>query len=200
MKNMISPCKRFQISSYLYWVKPQCFQFFIVLGILALPVVVKSQMATDGTVGAAQTLIGPDYSITETLGTRSGNNLFHSFQTFNINTGESATFSGNASIETIISRVTGGGVSNIDGLLRSTINGADLYFLNPAGFLFGPNATIDLTGSFHVSSADYLLFENDEEFFSNPLNGGVLSTAAPEAFGFLDDGNGAINYRRKCSF
>ena len=76
--------------------------------------------------------------------------------------------------------------------MRSTIEGAALYFVNPAGVLFGPNATIDLTGAFHVSSANSLLFENNEPFLSTPLNSEVLSTAAPKAFGFLDDGNGAI--------
>ena len=53
---------------------------------------------------------------------------------------ESATFSGPDAIRNVISRVTGGDPSDINGTLRSTIQGADFYFLNPAGVMFGPNA------------------------------------------------------------
>ena len=54
----------------------------------------------------------------------------------------------------MISKVTGGARSDIDGTIRSTIPGADFYFINPPGILFGPNASLDLQGSFHVSTAD----------------------------------------------
>src|SRR2546426_62079 len=50
----------------------------------------------------------------------------------------------------------GGNVSQIDGLLKSEIAGANLYLLNPSGVMFGPNARLDVRGSFHVSTADYL--------------------------------------------
>ena len=40
----------------------------------------------------------------------------------------------------MISRVTGGEVSTIDGTLASTVGQADLYFLNPAGVLLGQKA------------------------------------------------------------
>ena len=104
--------------------------------------------------GAAGSLTGPDYAITADLGTQAGPNLFHSFSFFDINSGESATFSGPDSINNIFSRVTGGSASLIDGLLRSDIPAADLYLLNPAGVIFGPDASIDISGSFHVSTAD----------------------------------------------
>ena len=150
----------------------------------------KGQIATDATFGDAQTLnsIEGDYEINESLGKKSGDgsNLFLSFDEFNVNTGESATFTGSDSIQNVISRVTGGNVSNIDGLLRSTIGSADLYFLNPAGVIFGPNATLDLPGAFHVSTADFIEFGDDQLFYANPMESSVLSTAAPTAFGFLD--------------
>ena len=51
--------------------------------------------------------------------------------------------------------------------------------------MFGPNASLDLVGSFHVSTADYLRMGENEKFFVNPLENEVLSVAAPTAFGFL---------------
>jgi filamentous hemagglutinin family protein len=106
--------------------------------------------------GSAGTLSGPDYQITQDVGKLENGNLFHSFGRFNINSTESATFSGSAGIKNIISRVTGGQASTIDGVLRSTISGANVFFLNPAGIIFGENASLDVQGSFHASTADYL--------------------------------------------
>ena len=53
-----------------------------------------AEISTDGSVGPALSLNGPDYQVTADLGRQMGDNLFHSFSTFNINAGESATFSG----------------------------------------------------------------------------------------------------------
>jgi len=132
-------------------------------------------------------LEGPDIQITSDLGQIRGQNLFHSFSRFNIQTNESATFSGPASVENIISRVTGGNSSYINGRLQSTIDGADLYLLNPSGVMFGPGATLDIKGSFHTSTADYLRFSNDEIFHADLSKETILSVADPEAFGFLSD-------------
>ncbi|MCK4788606.1 MAG: filamentous hemagglutinin N-terminal domain-containing protein, partial [Desulfobacteraceae bacterium] len=127
------------------------------------------------------------YLITDNLGTQVGGNLFHSFGKFNVDTNESATFTGPNSINNIIGRVTGGTQSWIDGLLRSTIDGANLFLLNPAGMLFGPNATLDVKGSFHVSTADYLRFDDGERFYVNLAENSVLTVAPPQAFGFLSE-------------
>ncbi|ODS24428.1 hypothetical protein AB835_03780 [Candidatus Endobugula sertula] len=151
----------------------------------------QAQVVMDGSLGPSGSLVGPDFRVTADLGQQRGANLFHSFSQFNIGTGESATFSGSAAIANIISRVTGGDVSTIDGLLRSDISGANLFLLNPAGVLFGSNASLDVSGSLHISSADYLRFANNEQFMAVPQVGEVLSTAAPAAFGFLGS-DGAI--------
>ena len=154
---------------------------------------VFADIATDGTVGpAAQTLSGPHYAIGAELGQQAGNNLFHSFSEFSVDSSESATFSGPTNVENVISRVTGGSISTIDGILRSEISGADFYFVNPAGVLFGSDARLDVSGSFHVSTADYIKFGDDQRFYSEPLASEVLSVAAPAAFGFLDDTVGKI--------
>ncbi len=158
------------------------------LFIFSAAVPLHAQITLDGTVGTASkmALPGPDYDIRADYGQQAGANLFHSFQQFNIGTNESATFNGPASVQNIISRVTGGDTSRIDGLLRSAIDGADMYLLNPAGVMFGPNATLDVSGSFHVSTADYLRLGENERFYTEPLTGELLSSAAPAAFGFLD--------------
>ncbi len=149
----------------------------------------------DGTVGSAGKLDlpGPDYDIKAAFGKQSGANLFHSFEQFNLHKGESATFSGPDSVQNIISRVTGGNASWIDGRLASSIPNADLYFLNPAGVMFGANASLDLSGSFHVSTADYLRLGENERFYAMPQADELLSVAAPTAFGFLSDHPGGIS-------
>jgi large exoprotein involved in heme utilization and adhesion len=78
----------------------------------------KAEVTLDGTLGPAGSLAGPNFVVPDTVGQTVGPNLFHSFGLFNINTGESATFTGPAAIDNIISRVTGG-PSFIDGLLSS---------------------------------------------------------------------------------
>ncbi len=151
------------------------------------------EVATDGSLGPRQSLAGPDYDINADLGRIRGANLFHSFSEFDLSAGQSATFSGPDSITNIIGRVTGGTPSMIDGTLRSAISGADLFLLNPSGFLFGPNATLDVTGSFYAGTADYLRFSDNSRFSSTPASTEVLSAARPEAFGFLTPRPGDIS-------
>src|SRR4051812_23500211 len=153
---------------------------------------VQAQIVTDGSVGPKVSLSGSSVEIGATLGTRSGDNLFHSFEKFGIATGQTATFTGPSTIKNVISRVTGGEVSNIDGVLKSEVGQADLYFLNPAGVVFGPNVRVDVPGSFHVSTAHELRFADGVSFSALDKSGSGLTVAAPEAFGFLDRPPGHI--------
>ncbi len=148
-------------------------------------------IVTDGTAGPAMALTGPDFAITQDLGTRSGGNLFHSFSEFGVPTGGSATFSGDVGIGAVIARVTGGAASEIDGALRSTIPSADLFLLNPAGVLFGPNASLDLQGGLAISTGDQITFTDGSTLAATgPING--FSSAPPSAFGFLGASAGTI--------
>jgi filamentous hemagglutinin family protein len=110
----------------------------------------SAEIITDGTLGVQRDLPGPDFQIEANLGQQVGGNLFHSFQDFNLQSHESATFSGPDSINMIFSRITGGNPSQIDGTIRSTIPHAELFFLNPAGIVFGEQARLDVQGGFHV--------------------------------------------------
>jgi filamentous hemagglutinin family protein len=142
-------------------------------------------VSLDGSLGPRGPLTGPHYQLGAELGQIRGSNLFHSFGQFNVYTGESATFTGPHTIANILGRVTGGQPSSIDGLLWSEIAGANLFLLNPSGVLFGPNASLDVRGSFHVSTADYLRFADGAKFFANLGQESMLTVAPPAAFGFL---------------
>jgi filamentous hemagglutinin family protein len=156
--------------------------------VAALPAAVLAQIRTDGSLGrAATSLTGPKFLIPESLGKLSGNNLFHSFQTFNVQTGESAQFTTTTpGLANVISRVTGGSASQINGSLSlvAASGAPGFYFINPAGVTFGAGASVDVPGAFHVSTANYLQFA-DGRFNADPAAASTFSSAAPEAFGFL---------------
>ena len=163
-----------------------------VLLLQAVLTVSHAQISLDGSLGPRGPLTGPNYRIGADVGQIRGGNLFHSFGEFNVPTGGSATFTGPQTIANILSRVTGGQPSSIDGLLRSEIAGANLYLLNPSGVLFGPNASLDVSGSFHVSTADFLRLADGATFFANLGQESVLTVASPTAFGFLGNNPAAI--------
>ncbi len=169
------------------------FSLFVCFFLVSIPTPRSlAEITLDGTMGPGGSLAGPNYTIDEAVGSRKGPNLFHSFGKFSVMTGESATFTGDNSIANVIGRVTGGEQSFIDGLLRCTILDANLYLLNPQGFLFGPNAWLDVSGSFHASSADYMRLSDGSLFYADPAETSTLTTAPPAAFGFLGDTPGGI--------
>jgi len=148
---------------------------------------VKAEVTTDGSLGYGAALPGPHYQISAGWGQQHGGNLFHSFKDFNLQSHESATFFGPDTVQNIISRVTGGNPSNIDGRIRSQIPNADMYLLNPNGIMFGPNAKLDVQGSFYASTVDYFQFEDGKRFNAKNPNNSILTVASIESFGFLKD-------------
>ena len=137
-----------------------------------------------------------------TGGTRPGGgaNLFHSFGDFGVPTKHIANFLNETGLPTsnILGRVTGGDMSNVFGTIQTTDFGsANLFLMNPAGFLFGPNATVNVGGMVAFTSADYLKLTDNARFNTIP-NAAVdaLLTAMPVAsFGFLGSNPGAITVR-----
>jgi filamentous hemagglutinin family protein len=120
-------------------------------------------------------------------GTISGGNLFHSFQEFNVGEGRGAYFSNPEGINNILTRVRGENPSNIFGTL-GVLGNANLFLINPRGIQFGPNARLDVGGSFFASTADSLVFDNSFEFSaSNAIAPPLLTVNTPLGLRFRDN-------------
>jgi filamentous hemagglutinin family protein len=146
--------------------------------LFSLPVTAEV-VFTDG----VSTLTG-DITINDSQGVTQGSNLLHSFQTFNIQTGESVNFTGPDAINNIIARVTGNQSSEINGVLKSSIVGANLFLLNPNGIMFGSGAAIDIDGGLYLTTANSVLFEDGSQLLVSDSGASGFTTAAPSAFGF----------------
>jgi len=145
-----------------------------------------------------------EFVVDEARGERAGNNLIHVFDNFDLDSldpanPDSVTFRANQATNNVINVITDPGGSWINGEIRSAPNtsGADFYFLNPYGLMFGPNATLDIGGSFHASTADRLEFGAQTLNVLSPAADLTILTTNPTAFGFLDSrsssGNGDIS-------
>ncbi|MEH2357212.1 S-layer family protein [Nostoc sp.] len=142
----------------------------------------NAQVTSDGT---TNTIVNPNTNnFTILNGIEKGNNLFHSFSNFSVPTGGSARFDliNTPNITTIFSRVTGGNVSNIDGLIQTlnTNNPVSLFLMNPAGIIFGKNARLNIGGSFISTTANSITFADGIEFSAiNSQSAPLLSINVP---------------------
>lgn len=146
------------------------------------------QPANDG-VGTAVTQVGDQFNIQG--GQESGSNLFHSFEAFGLDADQTANFVSEGGIINILGRVTGGDPSIINGLIQVTNGNSNLYLMNPAGILFGADASLNLTGSFTATTATGIGF--DEGWFSaTGENNFANLIGTPSQFAFTSGEIGAI--------
>ncbi|NJN87967.1 MAG: filamentous hemagglutinin N-terminal domain-containing protein, partial [Leptolyngbyaceae cyanobacterium SL_7_1] len=161
-----------------------------------LPLPVRAQITPDETLGNERSQVEQGAEVREGRGDRivggaaRGSHLFHSFREFNVNAGERVYFANPAGIERIVGRVTGTDISDIFGTLG--VEGtADLFLLNPNGFVFGADAQLDLRGSFVVSTGDRFSFPDGSDFSAtNPQAPPLLTVSVPIG---LQRGHGNID-------
>lgn len=153
------------------------------LGTVLTPGLVQAQIVPDTTLGPETSTLAPgliDSNPVQRIegGATRGSNLFHSFSEFNLGSGDAVYFASPDGIANILSRVTGSSLSTIDGLL-GVDGSANLFLLNPNGIIFGPNARLDLRGSFLASTADTIPFADGSEFRATAAEPVQLSVSVP---------------------
>jgi len=163
----------------------------------AAPPITPSGLNTQVNLSATPPPGKTQYDITGGTRPGGGANLFHSFGDFNVPNNNIANFLNDSGIPTsnILGRVTGGNLSSIFGTIQTTgFGNANLFLMNPAGFLFGPNATVNVGGMVAFTSADYLRLADGVRFNAVPdaAADALLSTAPVAAYGFLGSNPGVI--------
>ncbi|MCA1991682.1 MAG: filamentous hemagglutinin N-terminal domain-containing protein [Coleofasciculus sp. S288] len=149
-----------------------------------------SQILPDNTLGQEKSVVTPLSPQVDRIdgGAMRGTSLFHSFSEFNIGEGRGAYFANPIGIETIFSRVTGSNPSNLFGTL-GVLGDANLFFINPNGILFGPNASLDIRGSFVASTASSVTLSNGAQFSArNPQAPPLLTVDVRAPIGLQFEG------------
>lgn len=152
----------------------------------------RAQITTDGSLGARTDLSGDFAIIGGDLGRQSGENLFHSFERFSVNDGAVAVFGVQDGVSRVIGRVTGAEASTLNGLISfaddattSIPVGADFWLFNPNGVVVGPNASFRTGGALYFSGGDSVMFSDGATFSADASRPLTITSARPEAFGFL---------------
>jgi filamentous hemagglutinin family protein len=143
---------------------------------LGTAAIAQAQVTPDGSFGTTVTTNGLEQTIGD--GHRVGANLFHSFDQFSVPIGGAAIFDNALDITTIFGRVTGGQLSQIDGLIQAQ-GSANLFLLNPAGIVFGPEASLDIGGSFLATTADRIRFDGSAQFGLGTTTTELLQVQTP---------------------
>lgn len=149
---------------------------------------IAQSIQTDGTTTTRPESCSGDCTITD--GLQQGNNLFHSFERFNVDSGARVLFE-DSGVTNILGRVTGNEVSEILGTLGVTGGDANLFLINPNGIIFGKNSSLNVNGSFLATTADAVRF-GEQGLFETSDNQIPLLTVNPSALVFVDGNRGNI--------
>lgn len=144
-----------------------------------------AQITPDGTLGAENSVVTPLNPLVNRIdgGAIREANLFHSFQEFNVGDGQGIYFANPAGVENILSRVTGNHPSDILGKL-GVLGNANLFLINPNGIIFGPNASLDVRGSFVTTTANAVRLGDTGLFSASEPATSNLLTVRPSALFF----------------
>ncbi|WP_199248981.1 CHAT domain-containing protein [[Phormidium] sp. ETS-05] len=143
---------------------------------------------------STSTLVTPEGNRLDITGgqtSRDGANLFHSFEQFGLNRDQIANFITNPQINNILGRVVGGDPSYINGLIQVTGGTSNLFLMNPAGILFGPNASLNIPADFTATTASSIGFGNNW-FNGIGSNDYANLVGTPNAFTFPSTASGII--------
>lgn len=159
----------------------------------------SAQIIPDTTLPQNSTVTVDGNSFNIQGGTTAGTNLFHSFQEFSLPGGTQAVFANPSGSQNIITRITGGSPSRIDGIIAAG-GSANLFFLNPQGIIFGPGAALNIGGSFFATTADAITFADGTSYSaSSSSNQGtvpLLTVTVPELLEFRSNPAPIINQSR----
>lgn len=120
-----------------------------------------------------------------------GANLFHSFTQFGLTSGQIANFLANPNLNNILGRITGGDPSFINGLIQVTGGNSNLFLMNPAGIIFGNNASLNVPADFTATTATGIGF-NDSYFSAFGNNNYADLIGNPTGFLFNTNQVGSI--------
>lgn len=149
-----------------------------------------AQIVPDDTLGAESSIVSSDLL---SGGALRGTNLFESFAEFNIGTGQASYFNNPSAIENIFVRVTGNNPSTLDGMLGASGN-ANLFLINPNGFIFGPNAALNIGGSLVGTTASSLNFADGTQFSATaPQTTPLLTVSVPSGLQFEGTAGSILN-------
>jgi filamentous hemagglutinin family protein len=151
----------------------------------------RSRIAADRTLRNPSKVRPNRETVVITGGTRSGDNLFHSFREFSVGRGGVASFQEIApDVTNIFSRVTGSAASDIRGVIEArqldgSISPANFFLINPNGIQFGPNASLNIGGSFLATTAERINFADNAQFSAvNPQDAPLLRVNVPVGLQF----------------
>ncbi|NEQ76377.1 MAG: filamentous hemagglutinin N-terminal domain-containing protein [Okeania sp. SIO2C9] len=142
----------------------------------------NAQIVPDNTLGEESSIVNSIDQLKDQIegGAIRGSNLFHSFQEFNIREGRSVYFINPNGIENILTRITGNNPSSILGKL-GVDGGANLFLVNPQGIFFGPNASLDIRGSFIATTANEIRLGQNGLFSATAPHTSNLLSVEPSA-------------------